>query len=55
VTINIAQVFKNHPNIANIIGVTGNSFTITTNLVENTAIADDSILLDTPLEIRIYP
>jgi hypothetical protein len=55
VTINIAQVFKNHPNIANIIAVTGNSFTITTNLVENAAIADDSILLETPLEIRIYP
>jgi len=55
VTINIAQVFKNHPNIANIIGVTGNGFTITTNLVEDTAIPDDSILLDTPLEIRIYP
>ena len=55
VTINVAQVFKNHPNIANIIGVTGNGFTITTNLVENTAIPDDGILLDTPLEIRIYP
>lgn len=55
VTINIAQVFKNHPNIANIINVSGNGFTITTNLVINAAIADDSILLDTPLEIRIYP
>jgi len=55
VTINIAQVFKNHPNIANIINVSGNGFTITTNLVVNAAIADDSILLDTPLEIRIYP
>ena len=55
VTINISQVFKNHPNIANVIAVGPNSFTVTTNQAINAAIADDSILLDTPLEIRIYP
>ena len=55
VTINVSQVFKNHPNIANIIGVGINGFTVTTNKATNAAIDDDSILLDTPLEIRIYP
>jgi hypothetical protein len=56
VVINTMQVFKNHPNVINIIGVTANSFTLCTNeLSSSGSPAADSVLEDTPLEIRIYP
>jgi len=56
VVINTMQVFKNHPNVINIIGVTATQFTVCTNeLSGSSSPAADNVLLDTPLEIRIYP
>ena len=56
VVINTMQVFKNHPNVINIIGVTATQFTVCTNELSGSGSpAADSVLEDTPLEIRIYP
>jgi len=56
VVINTMQVFKNHPNVINIIGVTATQFTLCTNELSGSGSPEaDSVLEDTPLEIRIYP
>lgn len=54
--INPMPVFKNSPNSINVIGVSANSFTVVTNKLDSSlAPEEDSVLLDTPIEIRIYP
>ena len=53
--INPMPVFKNAPNSINVIAVTNSSFTVVTNKLDSSlAPEEDSVLLDTPIEIRIY-
>ena len=48
-------VFKNAPNSINVIAVSNASFTVVTNKLDsNLAPEEDSVLQDTPIEIRIY-
>ena len=48
-------VFKNAPNSINVIAATNSSFTVVTNKLDaSLAPEEDSVLLDTPIEIRIY-
>lgn len=55
IVINPMPVFKNAPNSINVIAVTNSSFTLVTNKLDaNLAPEEDSVLLDTPIEIRIY-
>ena len=54
--INPMPVFKNAPNSINVIAATNSSFTVVTNKLDaSLAPEEDSLLLDTPIEIRIYP
>jgi len=56
VVINPMPVFKNAPNSINVIGVSNSSFTVVTNKLDsNLAPEEDSVLENTPIEIRIYP
>tara|TARA_R110001592_G_scaffold352599_1_gene650621 strand:+ start:6694 stop:7812 length:1119 start_codon:yes stop_codon:yes gene_type:complete len=53
--INPMPVFKNAPTSINVIGVSNSSFTVVTNKLDsNLAPEEDSVLQDTPIEIRIY-
>jgi len=53
--INPMPVFKNAPNSINVIAATNSSFTVVTNKLDaSLAPEEDSVLLDTPIEIRIY-
>ena len=55
VVINPMPVFKNAPNSINVIAVSNASFTVVTNKLDsNLAPEEDSVLQDTPIEIRIY-
>ena len=52
VTVNPMPIFKNNPNILNVIAFADTGFQLCTN---TTSAATDDVLQDTPIEIRIYP
>jgi hypothetical protein len=52
VTVNPMPIFKNNPNILNVIAFANTGFQLCTN---TTSAATDDVLQDTPIEIRIYP
>ena len=52
VTVNPMPIFKNNPNILNVIAFANTGFQLCTN---TTSAATDDVLQNTPIEIRIYP